>query len=154
MPQSTLCTPWASHHGLLGQVGCYHYLVTYLSTRRRKKSRSSSQGTFEDRHAKEEALYQPPSSRSELSRRRPGVSARHFSQRNQAFPCQREAHTKIYRPPPGSLQDEEKTVTNWSFHLSAQRFPTRHNFGNVSNFLTSPTTTRTSITKPSTPSAS
>ena len=96
-----------SIHGVLRQDSCHHYLVTYLSTQRRKKSRSVRQGTFEDRHAKEKELHQPPSSRSVLSHRRPGASTSHFSHRNQALPCQREAHTKIYRPSPRSLQDEE-----------------------------------------------
>ena len=92
-------------HGVLGQVSCHLSLMTYLSTRRRKKNHWAGQGTSEDRHAKEGGL--PPSSRSKHPRRRPGVSASHFSQMNQAFPCQREAHIKIYRPSPRSPQDEE-----------------------------------------------
>ena len=93
-------------HGVLEQVSGHLSLMTYLSTRRWKKNHWAGQGTFEDRHAKEEELYPPPSSRSELSRQRPGVSARHFSQREPSLFMSRETHTKIYRPSPRSLQDE------------------------------------------------
>ena len=96
IPQPTLCTREQSLHGVLRQDSCHHHLVTYLSTRRWKKSRSASPGTFEDRHAKEEEL--PPSSRSKHPRQRPGVSASHSSLRNQAFPWQGDPHQDSSAP--------------------------------------------------------
>ena len=123
-------------------------LVTYLSTRRRKKNHWAGEETFEDRHAKEEELYQPPSPRNKRPRWRPGVSASHFSQWDQAFPCQGNQHqgssapseiTSIWRVDGYQLElPPELPIVHNVFHASHS--------GNVSNFLTSPVSTRTSTT--------